>query len=82
MQQDERIVLTTREIEQNLRGNVIVAVFALVLTLFYFGLAVAVLFDSRGVPRRCAFGPVDFKKIPSGKHIIKKRAAWALFLIA
>jgi len=40
MQQDERIVLTTREIEQNLRGNVIVAVFALVLTLFYFGLAV------------------------------------------
>ncbi|MBQ3004073.1 MAG: hypothetical protein IJD82_10095 [Clostridia bacterium] len=40
MQQDERRVLTTRDIEKHLRGDVIVAVFALVLTLFYFGLAV------------------------------------------
>ncbi|MBQ3153761.1 MAG: hypothetical protein IJB88_00875 [Clostridia bacterium] len=40
MQQDERRVLTTREIEKHLRGDVIVAVFAPVLTLFYFGLGV------------------------------------------
>lgn len=40
MNSDERRVLTTREIEKNLRGNVIVAVFALVLALFYFGLGV------------------------------------------
>lgn len=40
MQQDERRVLTTRDIEKHLRGDVIVAAFALVLTLFYFGLGV------------------------------------------
>ena len=63
MQQDERHVLTTRGIENHLCGDVFVAVFALVLTLFYFGLGVLL----------CCMIPVAF---PGGVLSVPKNTDW------